>query len=94
MGASNSLLRGRLTDLCWSAGGKRCIGAGLYCCFCWKSVAGRLGDVMVPSDTYDDLGLYVVGTFSSDGGDIVACNSGVLNMICCALLIELVDGLG
>lgn len=48
---------------------------------------------MVPSDTYDDLGLYVVGAVSPDGGDIVACNSGVLNMICCALLIELVDGL-
>lgn len=48
---------------------------------------------MVPSDTYDDLGLYMVGTFSSEGWDIVACNSGVLNIICCALLIELVVGL-
>jgi hypothetical protein len=84
-------LRGRLTDLCWSDGEKRCIGGDLY----WKSVGGRPGDVMVPSDTYDDLGLYEAGAgaVSVDGGDIVACNSGVLDMICCALLIELVDGL-
>jgi len=49
----------------------------------------------VPCDTYDDVGLYdpAAGRGAGDGADIVACNSGVLEIIFCARLMALVEGL-
>lgn len=46
----------------------------------------------MPSDTYDDVGLYDAagGGATAEGADMVGCKSGVLEMIFCALLVALV----